>query len=429
MVENLRCTLKRSVMAPGAAFSAVCDSKFKRNRISVNLVLPLDEKTVSDNAVVPFVLKRGKNFKELNLKLSEMYGADLYAEAGAFGKYQTLSLSLTGISDRFALGGEKLSEMSAQLLAELLFEPNIADDSFGEKDVEIEKNNLIKAIEAEINEKRSYAIGRCKGLIFAGEPYGIKKYGTVELAEKITAKSAAEAYARVIKNAAIEILFIGDGDAEGVKCVFEEKLRAVERCPIEMEYASRKAPEREVLELTEEMEINQGKLVMAWRTNDSDSKEKRVAIQMMNAVFGMTPFSKLFVNVREKQSLCYYCAARFDKKTNVLLVDSGIEFENVEKAKAGIIAQLDDMKKGSFSEEDIEHAKLYMKNAYRSVGDSLGGLEGWYLSQILCGESSSPEEETAFIDRVTKEDMVRAAESFTLDAVYFLKGKDVMGDE
>ena len=416
--------MERENIARGVWFDAVKDEKFKGNRISVNFITELDEETVSGNAIVPFVLKRGKSFTELNRSLDEMYGADLYAEASAFGKYQTLTLEIIGIGDKYALNGEKLSEECAKLLDKLIFEPNITDGEFGKLDVELEKNNLINAIEAEINDKRTYALGRCAEIMFKGEPYGIKKCGVTQKALEITPKSAAEAYYRIIDKADIEILFLGSGDADGVKSVFEKRFENMKRDPINIDFSSRKVPDRKVIEKEETMDINQGKLVMAFRTNDSDTREKRMAIQLMNAMFGATPFSKLFVNVREKESLCYYCVSRFDRKTNVMTVDSGIEFGNFEKAKDGIKKQLEYMKNGVFGDEDIAQAKLYMQNAYKTVEDSLGGIEGWRLSQILCGGNETPLKSAEDIVKVSREDIIKAARSFELDTVYFLKGTE-----
>ena len=143
----------------------------------------------------------------------------------------------------------------------------------------------------------------------------------------------------------------------------------------------------------------------------------------MTFLYGGSPFSRLFVHVREEKSLCYYCAARFDQMTGATLVDIGVERENQPRAKAAILEQLDAVAKGDFTDEELESARRSYVNSLHSVPDSLSGLESWYLTQILLGRSDTPEEAAAAMGDITREEVVAAAQKVTLDTVYFLASK------
>lgn len=420
----------REPLCDGVFWSTVLDAKFKSNRISCNLVLPLNPETVTDTAVVPFILRKRfracPDFTRLNERLCELYGAVLDADVRKYGAYQILNVSVQGLDDRYTLGGEAVTAECARLAAGLLLDPYFVEGVFDERDFELEKQSLIDTIESEINDKRDYAISRCQTILFADEPFAVKKYGTKEKAEKITPQSATRAYHEAVKNASVEILFLGCGDPAPARKIFAEEFDKLSRTPIAREEAITRPVAEKVTEVTERMEVSQSKLVMGFRIGRLENLEEANISKLMCALYGGTPFSRLFLNVREKYSLCYYCAARFDKATGTILVDSGVEAQNKEQAQAEILRQLEALQKGGFTDEELGNTILALVNALKSVTDTLGGMESWYLTQILGGASQSPAENAEQISRVTKEQIMRAAQRVTLDTVYFLTGK---GDE
>lgn len=419
---------QRIQLCDGVHFSSVTDPKFKHNRITANMVLPLNRDTVTNQAVVPFVLRKGSracpDFTQLNRRLCELYGANLSCDVSKFGGYQVLELSIYGIDDRFALDGKSMIAACAQLLTEVLLDPNMNGGLFSEQDVELEKQQIIDTIESLINDKRAYAMSRCKSIMCEGETLAIEKYGYIEDAKQITAQSASEAYQTIMKTAQMELIFVGCGNPKIAADIFAKAFGSQQRTPVSVERTVTKLSTDQVKEMTDEMDVSQSKLVMGFRTGKITSRREFGATRMMVALFGGTPNSRLFTYVREKLSLCYYCAARYDRLTGLMFVDSGVEKKNKQKAYDEILKQLDVLREGGFDDEEIEASRLIMQNSLKSVGDSLGAIEEWYLTQIMSGECFSPSDETELLEEITREDIIAAARRVTLDTVYFLTGKE-----
>ncbi len=419
--------LKRIKLGDGVHFTAITDPKFKSNRISVNLLLPLEEETAANRAIVPFVLRLRyrdcPDFTRLNEKLDDLYGAIVDADVRKYGAYQIINLSVQALDDRYAIQPAPLVRECADLACGLLFDPYLEDGRFAEEDVRLEKQNLIDTIESEFNDKRDYAISCCISLMFGGSPLAVKKYGTRERAQKITAQSATEAYRELLRRAAVEILFIGSGDPSVAQKVFAERFDGLERDPIAYDASLPASAAKEVKTAREDMDIAQGKLVMGFRTGDTSSPDQVNAMKMMVALYGGTPFSRLFKNVREKLSLCYYCAARYDKASGMMMVDSGVETGNEQKAQQEILRQLYLVRQGDFDQEELDSTILTIVNALKSTVDTLSGLENWYLTQILSGSDESPLENVEKVSRIDKRQIQEAAAQITLDTVFFLAAK------
>ena len=236
--------------------------------------------------------------------------------------------------DKFAINGEKMTEEGAKLLSDIVFDPNLDENGlFPEKDLELEREYLIDTINSDLNDKRTYAVHRAVEAEFEGEPFGISRYGYAEDAEKITGEELAAAWRSLVKTARIEIMFVGTGDPAAVEKVFTKRLEAVEREPLSVKKAS-PVPYKEPKSLEEAMDIVQGKLVMGFRMGAPATEREKNAARVLSAIYGGTPFSKLFMNVREKLSLCYYVVSNFERGSGVMLVDCGIEFESREAAQA-----------------------------------------------------------------------------------------------
>lgn len=419
-------TLVRKEIGKNAYLSSIKETKFKSDRITVCLVTPLKRESVTVNALVPFVLRKGckscPDFTELNKKLAKMYGAILDADVSKQADLQIIELSLQFIDDRFAIGGDKMTEQAAKLLCDLIFDPNLDENGlFPEKDLELERSYLIDTINSDLNDKRVYAIKKTSGMIFEGEPFGICRYGYVEDAEKITGEQLSAAWRELVKTSRIEIMFTGPGEPETAEKVFAKRLSEAERKPASFERAPI-VPYSEYKEAEEEMDIVQGKLVMAFRMGAPETEREKNAARVFSALYGGTPFSKLFLNVREKLSLCYYVLSHFERATGVMLVDSGIEFESREAAQAEILNQLEAVKSGDFTDVELAQTKLIIKNSLGSVGDSLGAVESWYMTGILDGLIVTPEEDAAAIDEITREEIIAIANKAKLTTVFFLKG-------
>ena len=339
------------------------------------------------------------------------------------GERQVLSCAIVGIDDRFALDGEDVTAGCARLLGELLLAPNITGGAFPQEDLDLERQNLIDTIQAEINDKRAYTVNQCRALMNEGSRLAIPRYGWVEKARAITPRMAAEQHARLIDTAKVEILFVGCGSPDSAREEFARLFGDLPRHPASFVPEPVVETAASVREKTVEMEIAQSKMALGFRTGCLADKRETDAMKLMSFLYGGSPFSRLFVHVREEKSLCYYCASRFDQMTGAMMVDIGVERENQPRARAAILEQLDAVAKGEFTGEELESARLSYVNSLHSVPDSLSGLESWYLTQILLDRSDTPEEAAAAMAGITREEVIAAAKKVTLDTVYFLASK------
>jgi len=418
---------QRSV-CDGVNFRSIKDTKFKTVRMSVNFMLPIQKSTAASNALLPFLLSRASSeypdFTKLGERLEELYGAEINADVQKLGDVQLLSLSASGIADRYSLSGESISTELSKLLCSIIFDPPFENGLFPQDGFEQEKRQTIELIESEYNDKRTYAKQRCEEIMCAEEPYGINRYGSKDAIKNLKREELTQAWQYLIHNAKIEIMVLGDCDSALVFEGFYNAFKKLNRtstvdCPTKN---IKKADK--VNDVVEKMDVAQSKLVLGFRTGVAMPDAEVEAVKLMTALFGGTPNSKLFLNVREKLSLCYYCSAQYLSMKGIMLVQSGVETKNVEKAKQEILFQLDEVKKGNFDENEVNAAKLSICNSYRSVSDSLGSLEAWYLSQTFTNQVKRPDEAAAIINAVSRQEIIDAANHVTLDTVYRLLGSE-----
>ena len=358
--------LIRKDICEGVAFNSIVDTRFKKSRISATLVAPLNKKTAAANALLSYVLTRScrkyPDFTALSRKLDELYGAALYPSVRRQGDLQLISFSAAGLDDRYSLNGESVSSELADLLCSIIFDPALTDGKFNTEDLEQERRQLIDAIDADFNDKRIYAINRCIECMCRNEPFSIGRFGSREDVSKLTQDDVYYAWQQLLENSRTELAMLGSADPQNAydrfKTYFENKPRRMTASTVIID-----KPE-EVKHITETEEISQSKLVMGFRTACPDTKEKYVTSSLMSAILGGTPTSKLFVNVREKQSLCYYCASSVDNAKGIMLIDSGVETKNIEKTEDAVLEQIRLLKNGCITDEELSAAKLGMNDRY-----------------------------------------------------------------
>lgn len=424
--------LNRVQIADGVYFNTIFDDRFKTSRIAVTMLVELNKEDVAANAIVPNILARScaeyPTFLELSRKLNLMYGASLSGRSGKMGEVQPITISTVGIDDRYSLDGESVYKEMAQLICSVLFKPKLVDGVFDEEDFKQEQRQLLDAIDAEFNDKRVYAFGRMLEVMCEGERYSIKKYGTKEQVQALTPKTAYEAYQKIIKTARIEIMCLGSSDTEEVKELFKTELSKIDRKPEPYKTeVVRKAEKKK--EHTDKLDVAQSKLILGFRAGVAQPDEEVAHTTLMGVILGGTAHSKLFLNVREKLSLCYYCACRYDGYKGILYIESGVEKKNIEKAKTAILEQLEDMKNGNITDEEINSAKMSISNSFLSSVDTSSGTQSWYIGQILKGKQRTPQEEADIISAVTKEQIIEAANKLSLDTIYVLTGNDEAKEE
>lgn len=425
----MQSKFSRLEIAPGVSFNAIKDDRFKTGRISVTMFLPLKRETAAVYAVLPFVLtnscRKYPDFTSLNRHLEELYGASLFADVNKMGEMQALTVAVSFLDDKFALDGENLSRSLTQLLCEILFDPLLTEaGAFKEENVEQEKRQLIELIDSEYSDKKAFAKTRCEQIMCQNEKFGISKWGEKEDVAALSPKDIVKAWQTALKTAKIEVMALGDLDEKSALAGIKEAFSKIKRENVAKFETQVIRKAEKVKEQCEKQDVAQCKLVMGFRTGAAQTDPSVMAVRVVVALFGATPQSKLFLNVREKLSLCYYCAAKYDRIKGIMLVQSGVEQKNLDKARAEILNQLDEIKNGNFTDAELDDTKRSLANSYRTIGDFLSGLENFYLSQVFDGEFLAPEQFIEAMEKVKKEQVAAAAKLITLDTVYALVGSE-----
>ena len=418
-------------IAESVRLCAVNTDKFKTCRINVTMAMPLDG-NVSARALVPFMLQRRcaeyPDFTAFNRAKDELYGATISAGVTKSGEAQVINFGLTAIDDRFALDGEEIGLKCAGLLTKLIFEPLTENGSFPPDIIEQEKRLLKEAIENEKNDKRRYAFTRCESVMFEDEAYSTNCLGTAEEAQSLTPDTVYAAWQDLLKRANVQITLVGSMNVQPVADMLRKKFNSIERDPVEIKTKFINSVS-EPKYVSEEMTIKQGKLVIGMRTGMKNENDSAAAMRVAVDIFGGGPYSKLFSVVREKMSLCYYCSAAFFRAKGIVMVQSGIEDANEEKAREAILAQLNEVANGDFTDETLSFSVKALSDAVLGNNDTPETLAAWYSAQLLSEKLRTPEEYAGEIESVTKQQVVNAAKTIIPDTVFMLKSNGEVGDE
>jgi predicted Zn-dependent peptidase len=306
---------------------------------------------------LPQVLIRGtkkhKDLAEIKNALDDLYAASVEGRVYRRGDNQICGMAASWLSDRYSIDGTKITDGTLDIIDELLFEPLTENGVFLEKYVESEKRILIDDIRAAINNKTSYAIKRCQQEMCKNEAYGLGEYGEEAWVEKISAKDLFEAYEKLLKNARIEIFYVGSDDKDTLTKRIAKMFEGLKRKYKELEPSKVIRNVEKVKEITEKCPVAQGKLSLGFRMGTVFGEDDYRALPVFIEMYGNSPVSKLFMNVREKLSLCYYCRAIPEGTKGIMIVTSGIEVANRQKAQDEILAQLESVKSGDFTEEEL----------------------------------------------------------------------------
>lgn len=403
--------------------------RFNTTSVSFNFYLPMNKSTVAANALLPFVLtscsKDYPDFTALNLKLNKLYGARLDSSCEKYGDCQLLRMRISVIDDKFSFDSDSLVKQASELLLNLIFNPNVQDGAFCESDIVREKRKAIEHIKGEIAEKRVYAKNRLISEMFKDTPYGIPKCGTVEDVEAITPQSLYAAWVNMLKTAFVRVHVVGGAVPTGLFEGIKEKFQLIERENItDCKLCKAAAPAKKVNTVFEMMDVKQGKIVMGFSSEMYGDDDLSLPLLVMCDIFGGGPYSRLFTNVREKMSLCYYCSATSVRYKGFLTVDSGVETENAQKAIDEILNQLEIMKKGEFSQNEFDSSIKSICDSLKTYYDSQNSLDLWYALKINNQNLYSPEDIIEKIKQITKEDVIYAAKGVNLHTVYKLLPKE-----
>jgi len=418
--------MTRQMLMDNVYLTYVPSEKFKTGFLSAQMVAPLDEDTAPRNALLVNVLNRGTvrcpDMAAIGRELDLLYGARLEPTVRKKGENQLFGFVASFVDDRFLSKDEKLLEKLTDLLGEFFCNPVTKGGRLLEEYVTSERDNLADLIRSDINDKRAYAARRLLETMCAGERYGIGRMGAAPDVEKISMKKLNSYYRDVLPKGRLELFYCGAAPEKRVAGAFTRAFASLPRqgC-LEPAAAERKCAREPVQIVEEEMDVSQGKLCIGYRTDCEDVP----ATMLMNAMFGGTSNSKLFLNVREKLSLCYYAGSAFHRLKGLITVSSGIEFGNYDKAVEEISRQLDELKEGHWEPWELSGARASLVSSLRTMEDSAGSLEDFVMGQAAAGLDETIPDLIAALQAVTPEQIQMAAQCVKPDTIYFLKGKEV----
>ena len=419
----------RTELIPGVWLTALRSDKFKTGCLSINLLTQLKRETAAFNAVLPFVLRRGTRFhpdmQTIAAELDSLYGTGVEPIVRKIGEIQCIGFYASFPDHKYLPAGSEVFEKTANLSCEMLLAPNTRGGLFLPAYVESEKEKLLELIRSRVNEKRSYAHFRLLEQMCCYEDYAVSRFGTEDTAESIYYQKLTKYYHSLISASPVEIFYCGSMEASKVANILSDALSGMTRGEINYDIGTdirMNAVEDKVRSFVDEMSVTQGKLVIGFRLGECMEEPDLAAIYVFNAVYGSGVTSKLFMNVREKLSLCYYASSLVDTHKGLMLVSSGVDFDKVDEAKSEILAQLEAVKSGDISDEELEAARRSVASDLCACLDSQGELEGFYLANTIDGLEFSPDELAALVCDVSREDVIKIASSVVLDAEYFLRG-------
>lgn len=416
----------------GIKIHLIKTNKFKTNLFAIFLTMPLDRNTVTQNALIPAVLRMGtaklKSQEEISIELENMYGATLDGGVDKIGDNQVLKFYLETLNDNFLPNKENISNKAIELLLDIVFNPLVENNEFKKEYVASEKKTIKRLIEGRIDNKDMYAYTRCVEEMYKEEPYGLYKFGYVEDLEKIDESNLYEYYTKLLNEAKIDIFVSGNfQDKKIINEIIEnpsiQKLPEREDKHIINTEETEKKKEVKLQIIKEQKDVTQGKLVIGLDINYYEPNSK-YAMCLYNVILGESATSKMFQNVREKAGLAYSARSTYVRQKNNIFIRAGIEIENFDKALKIIEEQLEDMKNGNFSEEDIENAKKYMVAGIKTVQDEQDSEITYYMGQEMSGKMISFEDYINKINWVSRADIEKIANNINLNTIYFLKNNE-----
>ncbi|MFE0554583.1 pitrilysin family protein [Paenibacillus lautus] len=414
-------------MAGGIRIHVLPTNRFKTFAISLYAGSPLAEETVTSTALTPFVLRRGtvsypetRAFRE---QLEQLYGAGFGFDVYKRGDYQIVHFRMDTINDSFVKSPESLLRSSFAFLGEAFTQPVLENGAFRKSYVQTERDTVRKKLESIVNDKIRYAAERCIEVMCKNEPYRLHPLGERKDLDGITPEGLYESYQNWLNESVLDLYVVGDTSLDEVKKLVEEHFKLNRTGSKDYVPSTTRTVASETQTVVEKLDINQGKLNMGLRSTITYGDDEYAAALMYNGILGSYPHSKLFVNVREKESLAYYASSRYDGHKGIATIQSGIEVQNFEKAVQIIRQQLDDMAKGAITDIEMTQTKAMIRNVIKEMQDSAFEMIAYDFNRTLSGRERTPDELLQQVEGITVDDVKQAAAAFSLDTIYFLKGQ------
>lgn len=423
-------------LGEGIRYTEIHDEKFKTCGLFIRLYLKREpEKAAVRSLVIDLLTNCSADYPTLaalSLRKQWLYGAAVSSKRSAVGDVQELTISASWLDDRYALDQESVTDAALDLTLGCLLCPNVKNGAFDEAAFKFAKQNLLDTIDCEINQKRSYALQKSAELTFAGEPAASPLYGTRASAEAITPQSAYAAWEEMLRTAQIEIVAVLPSEKPQLRIKLETAFTFLpNRQPLSIAFETA-SPCKAEPQITEEpMPVTQCKMVLSLKTG-ADTEIDHDAMKMLNLLLGGTTGSLLFNNVREKKSLCYYCASRYQRSKHALSIDCGVRTDKLEEAREAILEQIELLKHGEFTDALMQESVMFQAHALADATESQSGFAAWVFSQKVTGSDRTMEQSLEALRQVTREQVIAAANLLKLDTIYILKAtlsEDENGEE
>ncbi len=419
----------RREILPNVYLTCLRTDKFKTGLMSATLLTQLQRQTAAENALLPYVLRRGTasapDMAALQARLDGLYGASAEPCVRRKGEIQCVGFRAGFGEDRFLPGSPSVTESAARLLGELWLAPNTRGGLFLPAYADGERAKLVERIDALINDKVSYAVTRLIECMCPCEDFGVRPLGTRDTAENIYYVNLSRHYRTLLAVSPVELFYCGAQEPARIEETFRQVFLALPRGEPERDLGTdvrMNTVEEAPRHFTEELDVTQGKLAVGFRLGECMEDPDPAVLRVLNAVYGGGVSSKLFANVRERLSLCYYANSFCELHKGVMIAHAGIDFDRYDAALSEILAQLEALRAGELTAEELEGAKRYVASSLRGVSDSPAALEDFWLDQCVDGLEYGPDELAALVEGVTAEQVVAAAQGIRCDAVYFLRG-------
>ena len=408
----------------GITLHTIKTDKFKTNLLAIFLTFPIIKDEATKNTLIALMLKRGsklyKTREDITNKLAEMYGASLDSGIEKSGDNHILKFYLESINEEYLPKKEDLLKESVNLLFDVVFNPNIEDGKFNEEFLEQEKYSLEQIINSKIDNKAMYALNRCIEEMYENKPYGIYKYGYVEDLKNIDGHNLYEQYKNIISTCKIDIFVSGNNGNVDNYIMENNMIKELNEREPKYVTEGKSSNENNEKYIEEKMDVKQGKLVIGTDFKNF-GKDFRYSAQVYNAILGGSANSKLFQNVREKASLAYTVSSNYMKLKSNIFIRAGIEIENYEKALNIIKEQIEEMKQGEFSDEDIINAKRIITAGIKNIKEEQDIEISYYYGQELSNVKTSIPEYLKSIEEVSKQDIIDVANNININTIYFIR--------
>ena len=397
---------------------------YRTGRLTAVMTVPLAESTAAEYAILPGMLthssRRYPTVAALTERLDDLYGAAVSGGVERIGRYQILTFSVRFLRPEYTFGGEDLTAECGELLLDLLFDPLLKDGVFTEQDFAREQRCLLERLQSDINNKRLYARKQCEKLLCPDDAYSVNPGGSPDTVAALTPASVATARERLLSTARVHWIYQGDEQPDALISAIESRFatlpyRRATQPTADSSYVIKQS------EKTEEMPLKQAKLVLGFRIAASEPDGDVMAARLMNTLWGGSPSSLLFRHVREEQSLCYYCSSTYDRFHGVILVDSGVEAADAERTREEVLKQLDAIREGNFSDDELEAARRSLTQRFAAMNETPADREAFYVGQTMYDRYTTPEQTVSALLAVTREDIIRVAKLVHFDSTYLLR--------